>query len=70
MDYPHPEQLRRHTVAGHVVSGDSYVSQKCIDHIDFLKIDVEGMEDKVLRGFGSTPSVTVPLTSFSSIWAR
>jgi FkbM family methyltransferase len=52
--YPHDEHLRRQTVAGHAVSGDSYVSQKSIDHIDFLKIDVEGMEDKVLRGFEET----------------
>ncbi|MGC9946214.1 MAG: FkbM family methyltransferase [Bryobacteraceae bacterium] len=52
--YPHGGDLRRHTITGHAVSGDSYVSQKSIGHIDFLKIDVEGMEDKVLRGFEET----------------
>ena len=45
MDYPHPERLSRKMVTGKVVSGDSYVSQRSIGHIDFLKIDVEGMED-------------------------
>ena len=45
VDYPHPERLSRKMVTGKVVSGDSYVSQKSIGHIDFLKIDVEGMED-------------------------
>jgi FkbM family methyltransferase len=52
--YPHPDHLPRQTVTGHVVSGDSYVSRKSIGHVDFLKIDVEGMEDKVLRGFEET----------------
>jgi len=61
--HPHPalpgvwrltESSPRETLTGHAVSGDSYISQKSIDHVDFIKIDVEGMEDKVLRGFEET----------------
>jgi FkbM family methyltransferase len=32
-------------------TGDEYVSARAIDHIDLLKIDVEGHEMEVLRGF-------------------
>jgi FkbM family methyltransferase len=56
VDFPHPENVQRKTITGKVTSGDSYVSEKRIGHIDFLKIDVEGMEDKVLRGFEETIS--------------
>jgi FkbM family methyltransferase len=34
-----------------VATGDRFCSEKCIDSIDFLKIDVEGSEPRVLRGF-------------------
>ncbi|MGC9946215.1 MAG: FkbM family methyltransferase [Bryobacteraceae bacterium] len=51
---PYFEDLPRHTIAGHAVSGDSYVSRESIGRVDFLKIDVEGMEEKVLRGFEET----------------
>lgn len=37
-----------------VVNGDSYVSDFVIDRINFLKIDVEGSEHKVLSGFERT----------------
>lgn len=35
-----------------VKTGLEYCNEKNITHIDFLKIDVEGMETKVLLGFG------------------
>ena len=54
VDFPHPESFKHGTILASVITGDSYVSQNGIDHIDFLKIDVEGMEDKVLRGFEET----------------
>jgi FkbM family methyltransferase len=34
-----------------VTSGDLFCAENRIDTIDFLKIDVEGMEDRVLMGF-------------------
>ena len=36
-----------------IVPGDKYVSQKKIEEIAFLKVDVEGMEMEVLQGFAS-----------------
>jgi FkbM family methyltransferase len=52
VDYPHP--LPFSEVDAQVITGDSYVARKGIQHIDFLKIDVEGMEEQVLRGFQKT----------------
>jgi FkbM family methyltransferase len=40
-------------IAARVTTGDEYAFANEITVIDFLKIDVEGMEDKVLRGFES-----------------
>lgn len=40
-------QIKRATIR----SGDSYCSEKHIDQIDFLKIDVEGADHLVLDGF-------------------
>ncbi len=37
-----------------VVTGDQYVKNKGIGYIDFLKIDVEGAESRVLEGFKNT----------------
>jgi FkbM family methyltransferase len=37
-----------------IVRGDDYVSQKHIHTVSYLKIDVEGMEIDVLRGFAAT----------------
>ena len=34
-----------------VMTGDEFCAAQSIGHIDFLKIDVEGMEDRVLNGF-------------------
>ena len=38
-------------IKGKVVRGDEYAAGQSIGFIDFLKIDVEGMEGSVLRGF-------------------
>lgn len=39
---------------GITVTGDDYVLSRKIDKIDFLKIDVEGWEGNVMKGFKST----------------
>jgi FkbM family methyltransferase len=48
-DYPHP--LTFNELDAQVITGDSYADRKGIGHIDLLKIDVEGMEQRVLNGF-------------------
>lgn len=50
-DYPHPFEFVELEVA--VTTGDIYAAEKLLDHVDLLKIDVEGMEEPVLRGFYS-----------------
>lgn len=47
--YPHPFAFVE--VEAEVVTGDSYAAASGIEHIDLLKIDVEGMEERVLKGF-------------------
>jgi FkbM family methyltransferase len=49
MAYPHPYISTE--LAGELTTGDAYAAAHGIGHIDLLKIDVEGMEDRVLRGF-------------------
>lgn len=46
--------LAKHSqpVSCRVVRGDQYMGEKGIEKIDFLKVDVEGMELMVLKGFG------------------
>jgi FkbM family methyltransferase len=53
IDYPHADQLDRSTVSARVIRGDQYLQEHGITHVDFLKIDVEGVEDRVLRGLQS-----------------
>jgi FkbM family methyltransferase len=50
-DYPHPFPYVEMTVE--VTTGDSYAAASGIRHVDMIKIDVEGMEEKVLKGFDS-----------------
>ena len=47
--YPHPFEFSE--ITARTVRGDSYAARNGIDRIDLLKIDVEGMEEAVLRGF-------------------
>ena len=52
INYPHKAD---HVVAtAQVATGDSYATEHGVDHIDFLKIDVEGSEHLVLDGFSQT----------------
>jgi FkbM family methyltransferase len=45
--------FRKEKISVRIVPGDEYVSQKKIEEIAFLKLDVEGMEMEVLQGFAS-----------------
>jgi len=48
-------ELPQHVqIDAHVVTGDSYVEKRSIPKIDFLKLDVEGVENLVLEGFAKT----------------
>lgn len=47
--YPHPYEHTEITAA--VAVGAAQMAQLGVDTIDLLKIDVEGMEERVLRGF-------------------
>lgn len=49
VDYPHP--LPSEWRIERVLTGDAYLAATGIDHVDYLKIDVEGAELAVLRGF-------------------
>lgn len=39
------------TLSGKVITGDEICAKNGIEHIDFLKVDVEGAEPSVLKGF-------------------
>jgi FkbM family methyltransferase len=48
-----------------VQTGDQYCREHAIDHVDFLKIDVEGLESKVLKGFqGMLAAAQVDVVQF------
>ena len=40
------------SITGRTTTGARYCQSREIQHIDMLKIDVEGLEDRVLKGFG------------------
>lgn len=48
------EDLEAVTFQAEVLRGDEYVKRQHINRIGFLKIDVEGAEYRVLRGFSNT----------------
>jgi len=49
-DYPHPFPYTE--ISAEVTTGDAYAASRGISHINLLKLDVEGMEHRVLKGFG------------------
>jgi FkbM family methyltransferase len=60
-DHPEVSADRRHqhvswavqSIPCTFVTGDAYIAQAGIENIDFLKVDVEGTEYKVLQGFSN-----------------
>lgn len=52
-EVPGQEHTSFSKVRGKVIRGDDYFKAKTVQLIDFLKIDVEGMEESVLRGFSN-----------------
>jgi FkbM family methyltransferase len=50
-DLPRHETLRRVPFEAQLSTGDKYAGSHAIDTVDFLKIDVEGAEHRVLKGF-------------------
>jgi FkbM family methyltransferase len=53
-DFSHKFHGRKvQIVSGVTISGQDFCENNDIDHIDFLKIDVEGFEPNVLRGFSN-----------------
>lgn len=46
------------------VKGDEYLDNKKIDHVDFIKIDVEGYEYEVLKGLKKTIAHSRPIVNF------
>jgi FkbM family methyltransferase len=58
--YREGEPMR--TVNAKVVIGDDFLKRKGIDHVDVIKIDVEGWELNVLSGLAQTISASRDLT--------
>lgn len=48
------DTFAKQAIEARVTTGDKYVSEHGLDRICYLKIDVEGHEMEVLRGFGET----------------
>lgn len=51
-DFPHRQASER--IQASTIVGDTYVAERGITQIDFLKIDVEGAEWEVLEGFSTS----------------
>jgi FkbM family methyltransferase len=51
IDFPHPDSYV--LTKAPVTCGDLYMQKHGIPHIDFMKLDVEGAEDRVLQGFAN-----------------
>lgn len=54
LDYPHPYEFKM--IKGEIKRGDDVMMEKGIEEIDLLKIDVEGEELMVLKGFENSLS--------------
>jgi FkbM family methyltransferase len=48
--YDAPHDLPSHAARGRLMAGETYLRDRGIEHVDYLKIDVEGAEHLVLQG--------------------
>lgn len=46
-----PHHLPSEKITGRTTTGDAYLAEHGLAHVDFLKLDVEGAEPMALRGF-------------------
>jgi FkbM family methyltransferase len=63
--------MRMEIVTSHVRPGDDYMADQGIDRVDFLKVDTEGHEMFVLRGFSKALSegrVTTIQFEYGTTW--
>jgi FkbM family methyltransferase len=49
--FPYPTGKQSLPVSCNITTGDEYCAERGIAHVDFLKLDVEGLELPALRGF-------------------
>jgi FkbM family methyltransferase len=49
--FPYPTGKQSLPVCCNITTGDAYCAERGIAHIDFLKLDIEGLELPALRGF-------------------
>lgn len=51
----------QHAVKTEIITIDQYIAEKKIDNVDFIKIDVEGFEPKVIKGAQHTIRTFCPI---------
>jgi FkbM family methyltransferase len=49
-----PHDVPTQQLSARVTTGDAYLAARGLEQVDFLKIDVEGLELRVLQGFAKT----------------
>lgn len=66
-----PRTMRTEVITGRIRRGDDYLAEQGIERVDLLKIDTEGHELSVLRGFGQALAqgrITVIQFEYGTTW--